>query len=159
MRLNHRKSLLGSHAAGNLIPIVEIGLSLYDFLCLVGQRGEEVEPGDALYLVNGVDVVALRPVATGVAIDKADALRRTFEAKHYLKESLGHGDLMLTADALMLTAVENGAADDIYFAILLGPSTALVLHLIPVADVEAMVLRTDIGQQKALQYLAGSIDR
>ena len=98
-------------------PFGHVVARLDDFLYLIGQHGEEVEMGDALNIVDGVDIAVALVVACLILVDEAYGTRSsTRDAReHDLKEGIGDSDLMTLTDVAILgLRVQDGATHNIY---------------------------------------------
>lgn len=107
--------------------------------------GEEVDASDALNLVDAIDIVAFGAVARFVAIDESDSLMERRDIDN-LEERVGHDDLL--SNLLMLATEEDGTSHDVDLPILFRPLAALDFHLVPIARVEVVVLRTDVSHKE-----------
>ena len=92
-------------------------------------------------------------VARRVLVEEADGARRiAVRAEDDLEEGFGHGDAVLAADGLVRLPVEDGAADDEQPSFPLCPVAARFLQFFPVAPVQVVVLRADVGHVEALLH-------
>ena len=112
-------------------PVVDVGFVFDGFLQVFGQVGKEGDAGNALHLVDAVDIEVFLGVAVGVAADKANAFRTvTTQADNHLEEGIGDNYLVVANGLLELTEEER-TANDIYLAIFLRPSAAGDFNLVP----------------------------
>ena len=93
----------------------------------VGECGEEVDAGNALYLVDGVVVEVSLLVALGISDDDAEGLGGALQTEHDLEEGLGdsHG---IVANGGVPALHPHRTADNIYLAILACPLAAVHLQ-------------------------------
>lgn len=83
--------------------------------------------------------------------DEADALPAAVDlAEANFVEGVGHGDFV-AADGFGIVG-HNGAAGDVDAAKLVGPVTDGHLQVVPVALVEVVVLRADVGEVETLLH-------
>ena len=132
-----------------LSPIVQATHSLHFVLYLIGQSGEKVDACDAFHVVDGLHVIAFRTVVSFITIDKTDSFWPAFHTQHHLKERLWNSYLILS-DGFMFAFHQHRASNNVDATILFSPFSALSFQLFPIANVQLMVLRTYISEQKRL---------
>ena len=117
----------------------------------VGECGEEVDAGNALYLVDGVVVEVSLLVALGISDDDAEGFGGALQTEHDLEEGFGdsHG---IVANGGVPALHPHRTADNIYLAILACPLAAVHLQAVPQAAVELGMLRTDVEQREGVVH-------
>ena len=114
-------------------PVAEVGFVFDGIFQGFGQMGKESDAGDALHLVDAVDIEVFLGVAVGVAADKANAFgTAAAPADNHLEESIGDNHLVVANGLLELTE-EEGTANDVYLTVFLRPPSAGDFNLVPCA--------------------------
>src|SRR5574344_1080941 len=131
-------------------PVFNICLSFHLVFHVIGQRGEEVDSRDSLHLIDSVHIISLGAIARLVFIYKSNGFGLALHRQHHLEKGFGHWYLVPSNLLVRSTAIEYRTADDVYLAFLFSPFAALLLHLIPVAGIQSVQLRTDVSEEKRL---------
>ena len=132
-------------------PIIDIFLRFYALLHLIGQSRKEIDGGDTLHLINRVHISIKRMIARCVFINKTDRLRMVAQRQHHLKKRFGNYHFML-ANGFMRAIIQNRSAHNVHSPALLCPLPARLFQLLPVAPVQVVVLRTNVGHVKTLDH-------
>ncbi|MPN41464.1 hypothetical protein SDC9_189010 [bioreactor metagenome] len=90
-------------------------------------------------------------IARCVFINKTDRLRMVAQRQHHLEKRFGNYHFML-ANGFMRAVIQNRSAHNVHSPALLCPLPARLFQLLPVAPVQVVVLRTNVGHVKTLDH-------
>ena len=135
-------------------PIAQIVFRFHISFHIVWQSREEVHGSDAFHLVHRVDILVALVVAGFVLVDEAygTGIAALHAGKNHFEEGIGDAYLERLAYVTILwSAVVDGAAHYVD-GFHLCPAAASLLQLLPVATVQIVVLRTDVGHVETLVH-------